>query len=102
MGGEHRAASLKRSSKVASLPASSSAAARAVARRLQRATGLDTGEAEDTARRSSEQLQVGGEVVFPRAQTLAVVQVMNYGLGGTVQGHLDTVATSALLYRDPG
>ena len=31
-----------------------------------------------------------------------MVQVMNYGLGGTVQGHLDTVATSALLYRDPG
>ena len=49
---------------MASLPATSSAVAQAVATRLQRATGLDTGEAEDTARRSSEQLQVGGEVVF--------------------------------------
>ena len=49
---------------MARLPATSSAAARALATRLQRATGLDTGEAEDTARRSSEQLQVGGEVVF--------------------------------------
>ena len=49
---------------MARLPATSSAPARAVATRLQRATGLDTGEAEDTARRSSEQLQVGGEVVF--------------------------------------
>ena len=55
---------------MASLPATSSAAARALATRLQRATGLDTGEAEDTARRSSEQLQVGGEVVFPRVQRL--------------------------------
>ena len=64
MGGEHQTASLKRSSKVARLPATSSAAAQSVATRLQRATGLDTGEAEDTARRSSEQLQVGGEVVF--------------------------------------
>ena len=31
-----------------------------------------------------------------------MVQVMNYGLGGTVQGHLDTVATSTQVYRDPG
>ena len=35
-----------------------------------------------------------------KTEIFYIVQVMSYGVGGSIQGHLDTVATNSQFYRD--
>ena len=35
-----------------------------------------------------------------KTDVFCIVQVMSYGVGGSIQGHLDTVATNSEFYRD--
>ena len=79
VGGVQRLFSHKRSSKVAYLPDTESALAMLIARRMETLTGFSL----VTTQQDSEALQV-----------------MNYGLGGTIQGHLGTSVTHRDSYGD--
>ena len=48
--------------------------------------------------KNSEDLQVWE--YLEKTEIFYIVQVMSYGVGGTIQGHLDTVATNTEFYRD--
>lgn len=82
VGGVHQNVSDKRSSKVATIMDTSSNLSKKLSQRMELATGLQIVN-NDIGDRNSEDLQV-----------------MNYGVGGTVQGHLDTVATTTDFYQN--
>ena len=48
--------------------------------------------------KNSEDLQVSE--YLEKTEIFYIVQVMSYGVGGSIQGHLDTVATNTEFYRD--
>jgi len=83
VGGVQKNFSYKRSSKVAYLADHQSKVAHQVSLRIQRATSFNVVNSMDSENFSSEDFQV-----------------MNYGLGGTILGHLDSSVTHKDSYGD--
>jgi len=85
VSGVHQKSSDKRSSKVAYLTDNGSNIARRISKRIETLTGLSILNGRH------------GKIIHSEN-----FQVMNYGVGGTVQGHLDTLVTSKEMYLNTG
>ena len=99
VGGVHQSRSEKRSSQVCSLSDQSSQSALLLSERIQEALQVNVfNEPQAVQAKNSEDLQV--LEYLEETEIFYIVKVMSYGVGGTIQGHLDTVATNSEFYRD--